>query len=43
MAPRRLMVVCLETEPRKTQDGIEVVPLNRFLDMLWGGEIAGNK
>ncbi len=31
------LVVCLETEVRKTADGIEVLPWNIFLDQLWMG------
>jgi predicted AAA+ superfamily ATPase len=35
----RTVVVCLEEEPRKTSDGIEVLPWEVFIEMLWGGRI----
>ncbi len=35
----RAIVVCQESEPRKTASGIEVLPWRHFLDQLWSGEI----
>jgi predicted AAA+ superfamily ATPase len=34
---RRYLCVCLEPRPRRT-DGIEIVPVMRFLELLWGGQ-----
>ena len=34
----RKIVVCHESQPRKTEEGIEILPLKRFLEMLWDGE-----
>ena len=33
------IAVCLESIPRKTHDGIEILPWQNFLEKLWGGEI----
>jgi uncharacterized protein len=35
----RRMVVCREAKPRKTEDGIEVLPARAFVQRLWDGEI----
>jgi len=32
------VVACLEKTPRKTDDGILILPYAQFLDRLWGGE-----
>jgi predicted AAA+ superfamily ATPase len=37
---RRRYVVCLESEPRRTEDGIEVLPWQLFLERLWDGGIV---
>ncbi|MDZ7696026.1 MAG: DUF4143 domain-containing protein [Deltaproteobacteria bacterium] len=37
---RRAIIVCLEKEPRKSKDFIEIVPWQMFLDMLWEGELG---
>jgi hypothetical protein len=39
-ATKRRILVCLERLPRRTDDGIEIVPYRRFADALWGGEIV---
>lgn len=36
---KRLVVVCLEDKPRRTDDGIEIIPVNTFAQMLWQGEL----
>ena len=36
---RRSILVSLDARPRMTEDGIEILPWQRFLEMLWGGEI----
>jgi predicted AAA+ superfamily ATPase len=36
---RRRVVVCLEPAPRRTEDGIEILPYQRFIDLLWQGEL----
>jgi predicted AAA+ superfamily ATPase len=37
---RHRLVVCLEDEPRRLADGIEVVPWRQFLDRLWEGDLS---
>lgn len=37
---RRRIVVCLESERRVTDDGVEIVPVVEFLDELWAGGIV---
>ncbi len=37
---RRRLVVCLEDEPRRLSDGIEVVPWRQFLERLWDGDLG---
>ena len=40
--PGRRVVVCLEPRPRRTPDGIEVLPAETFVRRLWeGGLVAG--
>ena len=39
--PREAMVVCAADAPRRTEDGIWILPWNRFLERLWGGEVMG--
>jgi predicted AAA+ superfamily ATPase len=36
---RRLVVVCLEAERRRTEDGIDVLPVRDFTRILWSGEL----
>jgi hypothetical protein len=38
-APRRSIVVSLDAKPRKTSDGIEILPWEEFLNRLWDGRI----
>ena len=35
----RRIVVCLETVPRRTEDGIEILPAADFATLLWGGRL----
>jgi predicted AAA+ superfamily ATPase len=37
---RRLLVVSLEREPRRLDDGIEVVPWRAFVERLWDGDLT---
>lgn len=37
---RRKIVVCTEREPRRLDDGTEVLPVEMFLRQLWGREIV---
>jgi predicted AAA+ superfamily ATPase len=37
---RRSILVSLDDRPRKTEDGIEILPWRRFLEMLWADEIV---
>ncbi len=37
---QRKIVVCLEREPRRSPEGIEVMPMTHFLRELWGGRIV---
>ena len=42
--PRQAIIVCNENAPRRTSDGIWVLPWQRFLERLWGDEIIdGNE
>jgi len=36
---RRKIVVCRERLPRKSQDGIEILPWTHFLELLWNGDL----
>ncbi len=36
---RRRIVACTEPTPRLTDDGILILPIPEFLDMLWSGEM----
>ncbi|MCK4487972.1 MAG: ATP-binding protein [Desulfobacterales bacterium] len=36
---RRSILVSLDAKPRMTEDGIEILPWQIFLERLWGGEI----
>jgi predicted AAA+ superfamily ATPase len=36
---KRRWVVCCERRQRVTDDGIEIVPAKRFIEMLWQGHI----
>ena len=38
--PRRAVVVCNEEAPRRTSDGIRILPWRWFLERLWGDEIV---
>jgi uncharacterized protein len=33
--PARCCLICLESEPRQTHDGIEILPWSHFLEELW--------
>lgn len=35
---QRAVIICLESRPRKTEDGIEIVPAELFCRMLWNGD-----
>lgn len=37
---KRRVVVCLESQPRRLDDGIEILPWRIFLDRLWDGELG---
>ena len=39
-AVRRQVVVCLETEPRRVEDGIEILPWREFFAQLWAGRLG---
>jgi hypothetical protein len=36
---KRRLVVCCEMRQRITDDGIEILPAERFVEMLWQGNI----
>jgi predicted AAA+ superfamily ATPase len=36
----RALLVSMDARPRRTEDGIEVLPWRHFLDLLWAGKIA---
>ncbi len=37
---RRSILVSLDSKPRKTQDQIEILPWQIFLEQLWGGKVV---
>ncbi|MFO8240184.1 MAG: AAA family ATPase [Dissulfuribacterales bacterium] len=37
---KRAIIVCLEQEPRKLKDSIEILPWQMFLEMLWGNQLG---
>ena len=36
---RRYIVVSTDPRPRKTEDGIDILPWRDFLDQLWAGNL----
>ena len=38
--PRQAIVVCNESAPRRTNDGIWILPWERFLERLWGDGVV---
>lgn len=36
---RRLLLVCLEDKPRRTADGIDILPVRAFLAQLWADDV----
>jgi len=38
--PRRKMVVCMESQPRKVAEDIEILPWKEFFRRLWEGELG---
>lgn len=41
LRPRHSFLVCRCPRPRKTEDGIEILPWRIFLERLWDGDIMG--
>lgn len=39
-ATRRSIVVSMDSRPRKTEDQIEILPWQIFLEQLWGGKVV---
>ena len=39
-SPRQAIVVCNGSAPRRTADGIRILPWERFLKRLWGDEVV---
>lgn len=39
---RRRIVACLEPKPRRTEDGIEILPAATFAARLWSGELTAD-
>ena len=37
----RAVVVCREDRPRRTEDGIDILPWRAFCEQLWAGDIIG--
>ncbi|NBX16816.1 MAG: ATP-binding protein [Proteobacteria bacterium] len=37
---RKKIIVCLADQPRLVDNGIEILPLHRFLEMLWKGDLV---
>lgn len=38
--PKQSIVVCTESQPRLTDDGIRILPWSNFLEQLWAGDIV---
>jgi hypothetical protein len=38
-AARRLIAISLDPKPRKTSDGIDILPWDEFLRRLWNNKI----
>jgi predicted AAA+ superfamily ATPase len=38
---KRRIVVCLTPRARRTEDGIDILPVSSFLAQLWAGEVIG--
>jgi predicted AAA+ superfamily ATPase len=38
---KKLVCVCTEARARRTQDGIDILPVTEFLSRLWMGDYAG--
>ncbi|MCI0623235.1 MAG: DUF4143 domain-containing protein [Acidobacteria bacterium] len=34
------ILVCLEERPRRTEDGIDILPASRFAELLWSGRLV---
>lgn len=39
-ATRRSIVVSMDSRPRKTEDQVEILPWQIFLEQLWGGKVV---
>lgn len=39
----RRIVVCLERQPLRTDDGIDILPVDDFLDRLWSGWLNASR
>ena len=37
---RRKLVVCHEPSPRRDDHGVEILPVQQFMDALWNGAIT---
>jgi len=40
--PRRSILVCRAPRPRKTDDGVEILPWENFLEELWGNRLGAD-
>jgi predicted AAA+ superfamily ATPase len=38
---KRRVVVCLESRPRRTEDGIDILPARTFAERLWADDLIG--
>ena len=41
IGPRSRLLVCREPHARRTDDGIEILPVRTFCERVWSGELAG--
>ena len=37
--PKRAILVSMDPKPRRTDDGIEILPIGNFLAELWAGQL----
>gem|GEM_PF-4698078 len=42
LSSRSYIVMSMDTKPRRTEDGIEILPWEIFLDCLWSNEIINS-
>ncbi len=39
---KRSVLACMEKRPRRTEDGIDILPIGEMLRRLWAGELLAS-